>query len=320
MGKINKPAPKIQKNTITKYVKKKSDAKYLEIVKNQNDDDQLVSGVDEPFVSSVEERSDVPTRNEGNSEETKLIFFIDKCKKLEKENQKLVHDNKVLKKILNDTKTLLVHKELELAKKQSKCSTKEERMLFQEYANRFTSEEIRHLRSIGKGNSSDSTFVKSALTYMYKGNLENRCVSKRQKVPGKTAISPTKKDILGEMLAERVQAEGIPDEAVYGRCSNLNRLISNAIKNVNRLNKKHLENQMTGAVEHTITTTTTATASTTKAISTATIAAEATSTATTAPLPMFLLPPQSNSPNPFNLPISFVFSSQFDQTPPVNFT
>lgn len=193
-----------------------------------------------------------------STESEELHTLKEENQKLKSENAKLLKDNKLLKKLLNDAKSCIFHKDLKL-QKMAETTKKNSTILYQKYEKYFSRNEMIHLRSIKTGERSDSTFIQKCLIYLYgdTNSLVNR-VPSRVKVPyGKIPMSPEKVDILTDMLQERIESEGIADDAAIVRKHRMPKLLNNAFSSVNRLNKaKPLcgkpKNDSTNTPEHDI--------------------------------------------------------------------
>lgn len=149
------------------------------------------------------------------------------------ENKRLLRDNKALKKLLSDSKSVILQKEMKIKKLQLQLhnSTNTDKNIFEQYVKYFTSSQMIELRSMPQGERKDSTFVTKCMDYLYGGkhNLIDR-VATNVKVPaGKKPISPEKIKIISGMLQERLNSEDLSDELSSHRFSRLNMLLNNAI-------------------------------------------------------------------------------------------
>lgn len=130
--------------------------------------------------------------------------------------------------------------------------------LFIKYEHHFKTDEIKLLRSIGKGERYDSTFVTKCVHFLHGGplNIINRVVIISNLSKGKTALSPDKVEIASNMLHERLAAEGVPDEISFIREARFKKLLNNAITNARRAttNSKNESLGVAVKVEHQVVT------------------------------------------------------------------
>lgn len=92
-------------------------------------------------------------------------------------------------------------------------------MLFQNHTSMFASDEIKTLRSIGRGKRRDSVFMTNCISYVYKGEtsvIANKCSGER-KIKNKSPLSPEKKILLENMLSERIASEGVNEQEFFQR-------------------------------------------------------------------------------------------------------
>lgn len=194
--------------------------------------------LEEAYVSIPEENSQtIGSMNSTPTEKSREVSNVaqsdieSKYQKLLIENSKLTNDNKVLKKLLTESKSIILQKEIKIKKLLAQKHHANTLNLFEQYEKYFSSSDIKKLRSIRKGNRADSTFVTQCLDYLYGGkqNLLDR-VATNIKVPaGKKPISPEKVDIVSHMLLERLNSEGLYDELSTVRFNRLRKLLNNAI-------------------------------------------------------------------------------------------
>lgn len=125
-----------------------------------------------------------------------------------------------------------MQKDLKIQKIFAQSNTRSESLanLFSLYENRFTPNEMKSLRSIGKGERNDSTFVSKCVQFLHGGpnNVANR-VATSSHVEGKKPLSPDKVEIVSNMLSERLAAENISNEAVIAREIRFNKLLNSAV-------------------------------------------------------------------------------------------
>lgn len=164
---------------------------------------------------------------------------------LEKENAKQKKDNGALKKLLDSSKSMNLLKDLKIEKLKTLTLTQSVvgdtiennnpmQLPFREHEMYFSSEQMLELRSIGKGKARDSSFITKCLTYFYGGSIDviaGKC-SGPKRMKGKTCVSPDKKSLMGNMLNERVECEGVEEAIFLERTERLNRLIGDGIYNI----------------------------------------------------------------------------------------
>lgn len=210
-----------QKNKIKNYMHPFVKDQLEDAYKSIEEEKRQCSG---SLTVSIEKLHEVPQIDESDLKE--------KCEKLFTENSKLIKDNKILKKLLEESKSIILQKEIKIKKLLSQVHTNSNTVnLFEEYEQYFSNLEIKKLRSIQKGQAKDSTFVTKCLDYLYGGkqNLLER-VATDVKVPvGKKPFSPEKVAIITKMLQERLNSEGISDELTANRFGRLRELLNNAI-------------------------------------------------------------------------------------------
>lgn len=159
---------------------------------------------------------------------------------------------KFAKKLLRQSSGLLLEKDIQI--KQLMERSIENRdipndALFAKHSNNFEHEELKAIRSTQPGFKNDSTFVLKIMRALYKGNelekLKNRTATGR-KYNGneKREISFEKKDIIKEMLLERINDEVRDNIAdTCKRLKRINDLIRSAIHNITRFKNGKWENQ-----------------------------------------------------------------------------
>lgn len=175
---------------------------------------------------------------------------------------------KLLEKELKQAKTLLrkandvnMQKDLQItALKQQLNNNKQQLeskvLLFENHAHRFDSTDIKKIRSIKAGQRNDSAFILQITRALYKNEeskmKERRVTSRKYKDSKKLEISADKKEIMREMLEERVIDElEIADgsDAVTERVKMLNNHMRHALKNsVSANERKQKRSETIGAV------------------------------------------------------------------------
>lgn len=180
------------------------------------------------------------TKNEEHQCEYKQKLF-EKELECEKLKTKISEANVVVRalhKTLNKTSRLVVLKDIKINDiLQNKFDLNSRRYLFEDFSNTFNDKQLTELRSILPGKSGDATVVRLALQYLYEKNiniLQNRTAVRYGL--NKTPISPEKKNIIKEVLKERLSCEKISEQSRFDRQENVNSLIKTGIKNIT--NKK----------------------------------------------------------------------------------
>lgn len=246
MPKISKTPQSKQKNTLDNYVKKQLNNAYLELLDEEelqvNDPNKtmcVLNTTAELVPNKTENGATIPVSDPKTSgcapiDLAKIVMLEEKCAKLELQNKKLLKDNKALKKLLSESKNLILYKDIQLKKLNENEQSKEtKQLLFEKHNEKFTEEQLIGLRSVPKGKSKDSEFMTLLMGFLYGDHVEKMCV-KQKRGCNKTEISQDIMTMFGEMLWERVNSECIPQQTVLMRCSSLKRLISCGIYNNNR--------------------------------------------------------------------------------------
>lgn len=166
---------------------------------------------------------------------------------------------RVLEKDLKDAKILLrkasdlnLQKDLEIKVlkerlNKKKVNEKKNEILFQNHSHRFKPDEMKDIRSTRAGKTNDSTFVSTILKCLYKNEeakLNDRRVTAR-KYDGtkKIELSAEKKEIMREMLEERVTNEldtSYEEDELKTRLKKLNTHLRNALHSSLTAHKKSL--------------------------------------------------------------------------------
>lgn len=174
----------------------------------------------------------------------KIDSLENKCKELAVKNTRLMNDNSALKKLLDASKSVNMSKDIQLLRLKSantnvsdSSSIGANRLepkrttVFSNFAAHFTPEELIELNSVGKGKPQDANFIATCLKFLYKSDikkLSTKCAGARN-LKGKTTITPEKKTLMADLLAARVQSEGVDETLVVTRCGRLNRIIGDGI-------------------------------------------------------------------------------------------
>lgn len=159
---------------------------------------------------------------------------------LKKENEKLIKDNRVLKKLLNESRDMNLYKDMKMKRMKKdaekeievpKVVSRENGSLFKSYESKFSSSQMKILRSMGSGQRNDSKFIKHCAEYIYDGIVEKLKTkySGDRKVKGKVPITPEKKLLISSIFSQRIDAEELNDETSNKRLGRLNRLVGDAI-------------------------------------------------------------------------------------------
>lgn len=141
-----------------------------------------------------------------------------KYNELQKQNSKLLNDNRALKNFLDISMALNLSKDMKIYQLQSnqdvtgsQVSNGSKQMLFQDYEEYFSAEQLKELRSHEKGKRRNTGFITKCIELIYQDNVAiiGGKVSGDRSLKGKTPISPVKKKLIDAMLVERVRSEGI---------------------------------------------------------------------------------------------------------------
>lgn len=167
-----------------------------------------------------------------------------KCKELTAKNTRLMNDNSALKKLLDASKSVNMSKDIQLLRLKSTSTNASDSSstganqseprfstVFSGFAAHFTPQELIELNSVGKDKQQDANFIATCLKFLYKSDikkLSTKCVGARN-LKGKTTITPEKKTLMADLLAARVQSEGVDESLLVTRCGRLNRIIGDGI-------------------------------------------------------------------------------------------
>lgn len=118
---------------------------------------------------------------------------------------------------------------------------------FMKSSTHFSSGELATLRSFGPGKREDSTFVSAGVRALYADNLDavkTKSLTGRSKSEQKkNAMTPEKREILKEILTERVHSTTGDDEERKTRIKKLNDHIRFAIINISKkIQSENVEN------------------------------------------------------------------------------
>lgn len=117
-------------------------------------------------------------------------------------------------------------------------------LLFEDFVQSFTEEQLAIIRSIEKSFSADSTFILTVTRSLYANNLndlQNITVKGRKNCTKKEIDAQTLKTIT-DIFSERIDSiTDIDEVAKMDRKKRLNTLLNRAITNINNVNKKKLD-------------------------------------------------------------------------------
>lgn len=112
-------------------------------------------------------------------------------------------DNKVLKKLLNESRDMNLYKDIKIICTKTSAKeivvpravSRENDSLFKSYESKFSSSQIKILRSMGSSQRNDSKLIKHCVEYIYDGNVEQLKTkySGGRKIKDKFPITPEKK-------------------------------------------------------------------------------------------------------------------------------
>lgn len=123
-------------------------------------------------------------------------------------------------------------------------STNDSELSFCIFSQQFKGQQLTSLRSIGIEPQNDSKFVRTAMTFLYEGNLEilkTKSLSGRgrTKKHNKETLSPEKVLVLSNLFKERLNMIQIDECKKTTRMKSFNRLIKDAIANINKSNESN---------------------------------------------------------------------------------
>lgn len=254
---MNKPQKKnlkkstvgVQKNKLDQYLKKKTASFYLPFLQEKINEENLnvQRQVIEPtpitttttIAATVESAPTVesePTEPaiETHSDESykiKLEILQQKYTDLKIAYDRVLQDNKQLKKLLNKSEKINLLKDIRLEKQASIERTQSNGSLFSGIEHSFSDVQIRHLMSIGSGKAKDATFVRQLINFLYPTDVGNICLSKKG---GKTLISQENLALIESALDRRIRSEDVNESEGIERCRRMNTLIGYAISNLKK--------------------------------------------------------------------------------------
>lgn len=192
---------------------------------------------------------------------TNIDSLIQENETLKEKNQVLNEEKRILEKNLKQAKILLrkasdlnlqndlqinmLKKQLDL---QGKKHFTDDQILFVTHSERFAQNDFKRIRSVRAGRRNDAVFVRFVMNGLYKNEetklSERRASSRKYKGSSKLEVSADKKQIIRDMLEERIVQElgnSTEDLEFDGRFKRLNDLIRFALNNSS--NKKKRTNE-----------------------------------------------------------------------------
>lgn len=127
----------------------------------------------------------------------------------------------------------------ELQQKLKKTTKEPVKSIFQGFDSKFTGDELIQIRSVQRGANNDSTFVLKIAKALYKNEfvkLEKKSVTGRSTNSDKAPVTPLKRDIIENMLKERISDE--KDGNLNERLKKVNAHIKTAITNIIKAEKR----------------------------------------------------------------------------------
>lgn len=153
-------------------------------------------------------------------------------------------DIKLLKYSLNASTRLCVSKDLTIEKLKRENNqfhlakkTTVHALIFNKFEQKLEASILKALRSVPTGQRNDSSFVLKLVRHLYEKDF-SVLFERSAGGKNKTAITPTKKNIINEILRERVITEEEEAFRAELRINRVDTLINDAIKNIVRPLKK----------------------------------------------------------------------------------
>lgn len=209
--------------------------------------ESVVAASIETFVEENENIEQI-AKNESVALKERNDQLEQKCVALTVQNEKLLKDNRALKKMLDAAKSLNLCKDMKIRQlttqfgvDESKTNNdvgteKQKKLLFSDHEEHFSDLQLNELRSTGKGKSKDAQFVSKCIEYLYEKNIDKlseKCSGDRN-IRGKSIITPPKKCLMQNMLNERVNSEGLDEQSALERSARLNRLIGDGLYTITK--------------------------------------------------------------------------------------
>lgn len=177
------------------------------------------------------------------SKDEKIEYLKHRVQELEEEIKKNKRDYLATKKFYEKaTQSLHVEqlKNEDLKKVMHNQHDNQNNIPFSNYSEHFTSSELKDLASINVGSRSDSTFILHCVNFLYKDNigvLKDRNATVSKATGRKKQITPSKKNLISRVFAERLETENLAPKVFVSRFEHCNILLNNAISNINRRKK-----------------------------------------------------------------------------------
>lgn len=205
---------------------------------------------------------EVSKQNKVQATDVSVSFDIENYKNkvsaLEKQVSSLTKDNKNLKYLLNKSNQINLQKDLLIIQLKNTISENEKNkselhipnrnqvraeILFQNFENEISQNDLLSLRSINDKKEKDSTFVLKSLKIIYKDNLSvlsQKCATTTTST--KQQLTPYKKKVLNDLFIERLSSMNLSVHEEVERKSKFRQLLSNALNNINTANKNREKN------------------------------------------------------------------------------
>lgn len=196
------------------------------------------------------EKAKKTTENIGGISEELLQNKLNKANQTIKELKEIVakqkNDIKLLKYSLNAANRLCVSKDLNIERliKEKNSQTQEQtiqKTIFSSFEGKIDSIVLKDLRTVPNGQSYDSTFVLKLIRHLY-GNDLSVLLTRSVSGKNKSAITPTKRKIVQDILRERIVIEERDETRAELRTNRVGTLIHDAINNIVRPLKSQSKN------------------------------------------------------------------------------
>lgn len=225
-----------RQQNIDSFLKKKSDIAGISTgVNNKPKEKTISSNVDTFLQSKSNEVFQLETNKlTVNFEGLNLNDYKQKC---EASELKLKHATKVIKEMSKinlekDLKIKMLENKLQEALKKDR--------LYASYEDRICPKDMEKLRAIKTGEKSDSTFILHLLRVLYGSRtaelLKKTSTGKAFKGQKKDPISPEKKQMMNEMISERILNEDSDD--FERRIGKFSKHVKWGIDNINKVTKR----------------------------------------------------------------------------------
>lgn len=235
-GKGKKKEEK-QTNSMLKYVSVKKTHDQLE--KNKNVFDFVKNKLSTEILKSHQIPSTPDSENSNDSSDLTNLLNDEKNK-----NIQLTNDLIKSVTLLKNASALNLQKDIQIKELNHKLNNDDcQQEIFLDFANAFKKEQLAKLRSIPAGKSRDSTFVLTCMRFMYPDPtvLSNRSVLGRRYKTKHQQLTPSKLQIIREILSQRISSErGIDALCVTERLKKVNKMITDAISKIKPKTRKEL--------------------------------------------------------------------------------